>query len=359
MPDQLPSASADLAQTPQPLPSARLQLPAVAWLAWLVASGLELRLAMLLHGHHFRDQVMSAWGVTIGQPHWRVYQNRLGGPMLARAIADLTELNPALAFAIALFTLIAARNLWVLWSGAQLGGTTAAGLRAMGLTAVATLALSDPDWLYLWDYTDLLVFSGLGWLVLGRKEPRLWLIWLAFAAICKESALFIAAALALTGLLFHDGQRLRLGLRDKHRVLAGIIGALAVAGLVEYLRAMLLVRETMPASALQTGGIDASVIHIPLAANLKQLATNLVAPTVGQNWLVDILIVAIPAGLWHLRRRLDADQAVLAAVLLAMYLSMLMFGVVNETRLYTALVPLAVYLDLSLRQHRSTPGPNR
>ncbi len=359
MPDQPPSISADLAQTPQRLASAWPQLPAGAWLAWLVASGLELRLVMLLHGHHFREQVMSAWGVTIGQPHWRVYQNRLGGPMLARAIADLTELNPALAFATALFAWIAVRNLWVLWSGAQLGGTTAAGLRAMALTAAGTLALSDPDWVYLWDYTDLLVFSGLGWLILGHKGPRHWLGWLAFAAICKESALFMAAALALTGLLFHDGQRLRVGLRDKRRVLAGIAAALAVAALVEYLRATLLVRETMPASALQPGVIHGSFIHIPFVANLKQLATNLVTPTAGQNWLIDVLIVAIPAGLWQLRRRLDGDQAVLAAVLLAMYLSMLVFGVVNETRLYTALVPLAVYLDLSLRQRRPTPEPNR
>lgn len=352
-----PAAPPPIADAP-PAPAgvaAPVRLPPLAWLAWLVLSGLELRLWMLLHGHHWREQVMSAWGVTVGQPHWRVYQNRLGGPMLARLIDELSGWGPALAFAAALFAWIAARNLWVLWSGAQLGGAAAAGLRAMALTAAATLALSDPDWLYLWDFTDLLMFSALGWLVLGRQPLRRWLVWLAAAALCKESALFMAAALALTGLLAHDGARLRLGLRDRERLIAGVVAGLMIAALVEYLRSQLLVRETMPAAALRPGVVHGAWIHVPALANLRQLATNLVAPTLGQNWLIDVLVVAIPAALWRLRRRLDAEAAVLAATLLAMYASMLLFGVVNETRLYTALVPLAVYLDLGLRRAATAP----
>ncbi len=332
----------------QPLAPLWQALPARAWLAWAVLTGLEMRLLMLLHAGHWRDQALAAWGVTIGQPHWRVYQNRLGGPMLARMLSELGDWNPGVGLFGALLLLIALRNAWVLLSAAQLGGTAASGLRAMLLTSAGTLALSDPDWVYLWDYTDLLVFSGVAWLVLARRGPRAWLGWLVVALVCKESALFVALGLALTGLVRQGDQRLQWGLHDRQRLAAGAVAGLGGALLVEYLRSALLVKETMTQAAHQAGATYTGVAHLVVLANLEQLAKNLVAPTFGQNWLVTALVVAVPLVLWRLRRRLDAPAAVLALLLATMYLSMVLFGVVNETRLYTALVPLAVYLDLAL-----------
>lgn len=343
-------------ESPSPLPNLPplwQALPARAWLGWAVLTGLELRLLMLLHAQHWRDQAMAAWGVTIGQPHWRVYQNRLGGPMLARVVSDLGDWNPGVGLFGALLILIGLRNAFVLLSAAQLAGSARGGLRAMALTAAGTLALSDPDWVYLWDYTDLLVFSGVAWLVLAGRGPRAWLGWLLAAAVCKESVLFVALGLGLTGLVRQRGQRLEWGLHDRQRLLAGAVAGLGGALLVEYLRSALLVKETMTQAAHQAGATYSGVAHLVVLANLEQLGKNLVAPTFGQNWLVTALVVAVPVILWRLRRRLTAPMAILAVLLAAMYLSMVLFGVVNETRLYTALVPLAVYLDLALQ--RSAP----
>lgn len=336
--------------TAPPLPPLWQLLPARAWLWWAVLTGLELRLLMLLHAGHWRDQAMAAWGVTIGQPHWRVYQNRLGGPMLARVLSDLGGWNPGVGLFGALLILIALRNAWVLLSAAQLCGSVQSGVRAMALTAAGTLALSDPDWVYLWDYTDLLVFSGVAWLVLAGRGPRAWLGWLLGAAICKESVLFVAIGLSLTGLVRNQGQRLQWGVHDRQRLLTGVVAGIGGALLVEYLRSVLLVKETMTQAAHQAGAAYSGVAHLVVLANLEQLGKNLVAPTFGQNWLVTALVVAIPVILWRLRPRLDAPMAILALLMAAMYLSMLLFGVVNETRLYTALVPLAVYLDLALQR---------
>lgn len=346
------------AEPPQPAPVAAPRstgatwqpLPARAWLAVALLTGLELRLLMLLHAGHWRDQAMAAWGVTIGQPHWRVYQNRLGGPLLARLLSELGDWNPGVGLFGALLLLVALRNAWVLVSAAQLGGSVDAGLRAMALTAAGTLALSDPDWVYLWDYTDLLVFSGAGWLVLAGRGPRAWLALFLAALFCKESALFLALGLCLTGLIGQRDQRLSWGLHDRQRVAAGVLAGLGGALWVEYLRSALLVQETMTQAAHQVGATYTGLAHVVVVANLEQLVKNMVAPTFGQNWLVTALVVAVPWLLWRIRRRLDAPMTVLALLLAAMYLSMLVFGVVNETRLYTALVPLAVYLDLAMRR---------
>ena len=340
-------SAAALGENPLQTPA----IPAYAWVALALLTGLELRLLMLLHAGHWRDQAMAAWGVTIGQPHWRVYQNRLGGPVLARLLSELGDWNPGVGLFAALLLLVALRNAWVLWSGTQLGGSVHAGLRAMTLVAAGTVALSDPDWVYLWDYTDLLVFSGTAWLILAGRGPRAWLIGFVGALLCKESALFVALGLCLTGLIREQDQRLRWGLHDRERVAAGIVAAIGGALLVEYLRSALLVQETMTQAAHQSSATYTGLAHIVVVANLEQLVKNLYVPTFGQNWLVTALVLAVPVLLLRIRRRLDAPMTVIALVLAALYLSMVFFGVVNETRLYTALVPLAVYLELALRRN--------
>lgn len=81
--------------------------------------------------------------------------------------------------------------------------------------------------------------------------------------------------------------------------------------------------------------------------------TNLRSPTFLLNFLVDGFLVAIPCFIGIKIKKLHD-----ATVFLLIYLSIVIFGVINETRVYNILIPFMVFLSLDFVGHlKKTSSP--
>jgi hypothetical protein len=315
---------------------------------WWVLAGLavllslaEFRTVFLLHKPHLRQLAQAAWDVTLGQPHWREYQNRLLGPWLVRLSAGDAPGPFASAFVGALLLLTLAKNLLLLHLARLLGCGARRAAGAVLLGSALFLLLQDAQWLYLWDYLDVIVFSLFLYGVLAGRGSAWFALLFLPAILNRESGLFIALWLAMDGFtLREEGRWVFPRLRDRRRALLGACLLASGTAYILLTRSLLLVRETAPSF----NPAFAAERPLHLGANLRTLAFVFSGPGWdGAVLLLPFLVLGgAVAALLLLLPRTDDRQAKLALLALAVILSITLVGLINETRIFSMLISFAV-----------------
>lgn len=282
-------------------------------------------------------------GVVDREPLWRVYQSRLLGPHMVRNLSTLAGVSPAVAYALVALFVLFLTGLVLLMFTDRLKDPARSPAVSLLLFQLCVILLLPCYWLYVWDLLALLLFTIFVCLVL-RRGGRGWFVLLyAVAVFNHEMAFFIAGWLILDPIVRHVAGRRAPDRRprfDRASLLTG--SALLVAGifLVEWLRRALMLRETQPGLEIPPQVVYGKSFHFTLLNNLTAIGNSFDQimqngfPFVVPLFLAFTVFVAVRLA------RLDlARFGALSLVLLGMVGSLMLFGLVYETRVLMPLVP--------------------
>ena len=306
-----------------------------------VLSVLEFRALDVIQGRNLPAEVAVAAGVESGHPYWKAYQNRLLGPEMVGWTSRLTGLPAAAVYQGFCFGLLCAAN--------AVGGCLFRHSRglpgpAWGYVVASAglfVAFQDPEWLYLWDYVDLITMLLFAWAVVmgGWRAWQFGLLFLVELAN-REAAQFIALWLVLDALRPDAGSgghparwvdlpRLGLG------VVLGVVGT----GWTHFVRNALCAGETgvVPRKEIVEFA-DGQFFMGQVTLDLLRDPWNLVAGALGT------LLVALGFLLWQARRSLGPCAWKVAVLLTALVAANLCFSFIYELRVWFNLLPFAVCL---------------
>lgn len=320
---------------------AALSSPSVCLLLCMFVAACSFAIFLRQTGDEgFRTASLTAFGVTEGRTDWRAFQNRLLGPYVVLAISRL-GLGYASALVLVHFLVLTANAVAVFLLARRTGQDAKAALVWSGVFCFLFLFLQHPR-LLVWDAIELLNFTLLSYLMLFGS--RLWPLCLLFAVsiLNRESGLFVALFLLIDSVSLPDLVRFRLRLLSRAKFVAGLACMAIGIAFVKLSRDLLFVATR--------GGTDDGQHamlgnHLHVHDNLKDLLYR--------NWFgMEVLHTApvVAGGLFLLSGFPGFSDAQRKTALLAFALmtGIVMFGVVNETRILLPLVPLFIFFSLSL-----------
>jgi hypothetical protein len=262
------------------------------------------------------------------------------------------------AYDLMMFVWLALFFAVVIAASLDLWGSSLAAVAAAGSAALLNAVLMQDEWLYPWDFIDLIVFAALTWAVLRRKPLAVIGGLIAIEIFNRESATIVAGWLALDGLLGLMRKNASTAERAsaRRRLATGVLLAAVSVATIETLRATLLVREVGPEIFPEAVGPGA-FLGFKLGFNVYELKRwlltqpNLMLPYV-------VLVGAIPVlGVLGVLSRDTALRSV-SLLFLILWIFTMLFGVVYETRIWLAFVPflvLAAPRTLTGMQSRARP----
>jgi hypothetical protein len=259
-------------------------------------------------------------------------------------------LLPSFADAYRLFLVLtlAVAGLLALRLGWRIGGRRSA-ILAFCIMHFALLLVLPVAFLYAWDFPDLIIFYVFIDFALASK-PWPWFAGLfAVAIFNRESALVIPLWMALDPLARWTIERRNRALTaaDRHMIAAGLICAVTGIGVVLSLRSLLLVQAGNP----QVGNLMFQLVN-----NLHTIIDRFSAFGGGIDadlrvvQIVGVLCFIAIVGLLALRVAWTKPRRWLGLSLshLALLGGLLLFGLVQETRIWIELIPFIVAAGVTL-----------
>jgi hypothetical protein len=312
----------------------------ITWASAVVLALAQFRLIAFVFGDQYERCVAAAQGVTSGRPHWRIYQSRVLSPYLVDALSHVT---PSFLSAHVLFSLLALAVAGVLAAriGERVAGARGGLLAMFVFHAVFAMLLARP-WIYAWDFVDAIVFLLFVDFVLASR-PWPWFVALsALGSLNHEVALYISAWLVADPAI-----RWWLGRRDGARfawkpAAAGVVCFAAMLVVVELVRSALLVEAIGPKMFPDAPPDIGSSFYFALPHNLTILRGIFTHFDYGMPFVIPCFLVAAIAIAAWLARRDPARFGALALTYVLVIASLLVFGVLVETRIYIVLIPLVV-----------------
>ena len=296
---------------------------------------------------YVQSSVETSLGVTTGHPDWMVFQSRVLGPYIIKALSFGSLDNYAKAYASFQITTVAIAAFLCWRLGRKYGGNDQSALLALALFVICFIWLLSPPFLYSWDFIDIIVFILFIDFVLSGMSLRWFIGLFAIAIWNRDSAIFIALWLILDPLVrfFHQRryrlQKIPLGW---HRILAGVFCIGAGLIIVELLKRNLLIEEMGPKlypSSPITGG---NRYNLVLQVNIDFLKKtfNYKAWIYTKIWIVApflATVIVLGANLV----RIDPQRYLsIYLIELGMLATLLLFGLLYETRVLLILIPFVV-----------------
>ncbi len=303
---------------------------------------------LAVHREHFDRLVAVSWGIAEGRPLWIALQSRLLGPF---TVIRISELGLGHAEALKLFFALGmigqAVLLYALFR--RLGRDAITSLAWVAVQSFLFLVFLDGDWYYPWDIYDALVFTLLPYLAIVGASTGWFVLLFLVALLNRESALFVGSYLVIASLDSRPGSLLpRVG--DRARALLGIAAVLLGAVFVKVVRHALFVAQA-------SGGGDAE--HAAFGNHVywrQNLADLLLARPSAESVIVTLWVVGSVAWVLFAARKLARPYLDLAALYALVMASIVVFGLVHETRMYGMLFPIFLFLTDGFVASRERAG---
>lgn len=282
--------------------------------------------------------------ITQGRADWRAFQNRLLGPYL---ILFINYAVPWLTLEQSMLTIIAgclAIHNALLFILLRIAGVK------IDVSLVAILIWSfffaglQHEWLFTWDVFDILFLTFAAFVLVLQKDPKYLLYIYPLALLNRESALFLPVAYMMASVLcvfnVEGSWKKSISLFPIKRIGVGLFALFFGIVYTKLVRDYLFVE-------LETGNdFEHQLIgnHFYLFENLKQLMLS--------NFFDKNIIHTIPIWLcvaFHLKilflsKSTGAKSGALFFFLL--FVNTLIFGLVNETRLWFPVISLTLFVYL-------------
>ncbi len=274
-------------------------------------------------------------GVFTGHPQWIAYQNRLLGPYLVQLISGFGISNIS---AVKVFTLltITIQNLVLFTLLMKSGISYSKALGYVVFYSFVFLCLQDYGF-YTWDSIEAILFTLFAWGIFQGKSTTYFVFLFLAAIFNRESALFISLYLMFDSFQI---KKMKVYLASRSKLVTGSF--LMIAGII-YTK---LIRDYLFIS--QPDGFKDSVHaqignHIHLQTNLTDLfIKNLTSIHI----LNSVFILGSVVYLAYFIKQYNDRQLKALAVFLVLVVNILIFGVINETRMYIILVPFVIFFQL-------------
>lgn len=318
----------------------------------LLFSLFQQRLATQLMEKQYLASAEAAWGVLTGYPHWRVFQNRILGPYMVKALSSATG-DFLLAYFVFGIVMLAIAGYLAWYLGCRLRNATFGLLAFFAFQAAFSLVL-DKYWLYAWDYIDLVVFFLFAVFVLaGKRWP--WFVALFLVALVnRESAQFIALWLILDPLVRRLlATRAGAGAKtDWPRLAAGVACLLFSIVAIEALRQALLIEEV----GFKLFGYVPSIefgpnFQLKFFVNLDLIRGAALEPGNLRQSVPVLLFVGFASVAVLAAMRLSGIFVSLAVLQLGMLAAILLVAHMRELRIYFQMIPLFVLCVTALAVH--------
>lgn len=291
----------------------------------------------LLYAPHWEELTNIALGVVTRTPDWIAYQNRILAPYLVYFISTLGISYTSALKIFILFAILIQNFLWyVLLKKANLSVEKI--LTIILVYSFIFLCIEEYN-LYTWDYLDIAMSTLLAWGIFQQKSIPYFIVLFLIFIFNRESALFIGAYLLLDGFEFSNvgNFKWKASLQSKGRLLTGIVLVILGVVLVVVLRKMLFIIQT---SGFSDSKHELTGNHFRLFANLADLFIYNFTSFQFLNSL--FLLGSTGYALSFVTRSTDA-QIKAIIIFLLMVSSIIAFGAVNETRLYSILLPFLIF----------------
>ncbi|PKU25158.1 hypothetical protein CWS72_08145 [Telmatospirillum siberiense] len=293
----------------------------------------QFRMILLILGAAYRNSIDAALGVVQGQPHWRVFQSRVLSPWIIKGLSILTGGFPlAHIFFVIAMTALAG---WLMLSLTDRCFGRRAAWGAFFLFHLLFCLLLAPPWLYAWDHASIILFTLFTYFVLTGKDWRWFAVLFSVAIFNRESGLYIA--------LWMIADPLVKAVLDRARpqwamLVAGLVCFGSGLVLLNMLRDLLLVKEVGPAlfNMPEMAGRNFQNNFVMNVNFIKNFFENI---NFYFNMLIPCLMICILCLSFILSVRDFRRYFSLALVQVASVVSILVFGVISETRVLLESIP--------------------
>jgi hypothetical protein len=316
--------------------------PALLLLLGLLLAIILHHTLMMVYGEKIRGSIMTSLELLDGRPHWRVFQNRVLGPLIARTLMR-TVREPDIGYI--LFHLICfGTGLILAWrTGLRVAASHAGALVTMLTFALGLASLFMGEWFYPWDVSGAAIFMGFAWLV-ASGASYVWIAALFAVAIWnRDDALFIALFLIVEPVA--RWWRNRNGPAampiDWRPIALGFACIVAGVVLIEMLRRLLLVEEL----GLKLWGPPPDTNQFfrwTLVYNIKYVLRDMSFTSLDMPVFVLLPPVAAIGSCCYLAFASGGRYLGCALVNLALSAATLMFGLIHEIRIWVDMVPVVV-----------------
>jgi hypothetical protein len=309
---------------------------------------LQFRVILLIFGPFHRTSVEAAAGVIKGEPIWRIFQSRLLGPYIVKAVSVFFgSFKDAHVFCSVL--ILALSGYFVLLFLKRITSNEGKTLSGYFLFSFLVFFGFAGLWLFIWDLLDILIFVLFNYFVLRRKDYRYFSLLFVAAILNRESGFYIAIWMILDPLIRYrlaasakgtstQSASQRPGRAD-HQMLVSGLALLAIGfAFTEYVRSALLVREVGPLVAGTVKGAGAR-FHYMLPENLARLKIALTTLRSPLLFLIPLFWVAYATFCVRFITRNPAKHLALGAIHLLVLGSVLVFRPAFAPPVYLALLP--------------------
>jgi hypothetical protein len=304
---------------------------------------------MLIHGPHFDDLVAAAQGVTIGMPHWRIYQNRLLGPWLVQLISFATGWPFPLSFKLFLIASLLLTGFVSFYIFLDLTKNKVVSLRYSFYLSLCFLAFQDKSWFYLWDLMDVIIFLVFAYSIFRNLSMRYFVCLFIISLLNKEDALFISLWMIIDSFKYDNNSSKNIQTKslkiNYYRLSLGILLMISGMFYTKLVRDSLFVKSMIPGVGLDSYHATIGE-HFRIFANIKYLTDFTYLKD--ENIVVPLLPFLLIIPLVYVLYKLRPDEYLIKVMILffCMLLLIFMFGSIGETRVFFILIPFVLILNL-------------
>lgn len=311
---------------------------AIYFLIILFISIIVFMVFMQIHGVHFEALVRGAFGVLEGKPYWIAYQNRLLGPVIVYLISQIGgAFSEALFVYFFLIILVQNAVLFLLLRSVNVSYRNS--MVWVILYSIAFIWVQDV-WFYTWDSIDAIVFTFFAWGILQAKPTYFFIFLFIIGIFNRESALFIALYIALDS--FHLSPiKPRFFLTSKLKFITGSFLFLSGIAYTKIVRDYLFISKT---NGMDDKSHELIGNHIYITQNLRDLFFDNIFSI---NIINSLFLIGATIYLIYFIR-LYTDAQIKALIIYCVILSnIIIFGLINEARMYIVLFPFIIFLVIS------------
>ncbi len=296
----------------------------------------EVRVLRLI-GNEQTGYVQSL-AVTEGEAEWKAYQNRVAGPYTILLVSRLTGWSYEKSYLSVTEWLLLAGNACAFVLVKRRERSSSAAWCAAFANAALFVVFQDKSHVYIWDFIDAVTFLFFAYGMITGASLSLFVPLFLVEVMNREAAQFIALGIILLAVV-------DLVPPVSGRTIGRSIGRIAVGG-------ALLAFSSWWVSFLRN-----SLLRIPPGEEVKkvnqlwgqhyQLPRNLkdMQPPLDLNSMLVWLILLLLGVLFALAVPVLGRRAVALGLLLAaMLVATLLFGLVNESRIWISFIPFLLFL---------------
>lgn len=305
---------------------------------------ITFRVLLQMHAPHFEALSQAAYGVIEGKPHWIAYQNRLLGPIVVFLISKISFLTYSQSLKLFIFLTIYIENIVLFKLLVKMNTTYRRSFLWVVFFSATFVGFQDASWFYAWDSIDLIIFTICSWGIIQSQSMYLFTALFFVGILNRESALFISLYIILDSFYFNL-KEFRILFVDKVKFATGTF--LSFFGII-YTK---LIRDYLFVS--RTNGLDDkpnAVLgnHVYLKQNLLDLFLNNIINIKSLRIINSLFILSLISYLIYSFRAWTDAQIKAILIFLVIMTNILVFGLINETRLYFVLFPFLIFFKISI-----------